>query len=245
MAKSTTDFATRRRLRAAVEDRAPKEIGRQAQKSASTRKLIVEAALQCLIKYGYAQTTTPRIAEEAGLSRGAMMHHFTNRHTVVQAAIEYLHTKRLRAFRRAVSSLPDDQPHLHDALIAYWRHVTHPLFFAFHELAVASRTDADLEKILRPAEQSFYREWYKLAVDLFPEWQSDKEKFDIALNLVQVTLEGLVIRRLSAPLSPKAEERLFDYLEDCLRNLMPTAMQQSKQYARRNNSKRLSTALAE
>jgi AcrR family transcriptional regulator len=245
MNTSTTDFATRRRLRKAAADRPAKEIGRQAQKSASTRKVIVEAALQCLIKYGYAQTTTPRIAEEAGLSRGAMMHHFSNRHTVIQAAIEYLHTKRLRAFRRAISTLPEGQPHLHDALAAYWKHVTHPLFVAFHELAVAARTDKELEKILRPAEQAFYREWYKLAVDLFPEWQGDRGKFDLALNLVQITLEGLAIRRLSASLDPKAEDQLFDYLEECLRNLMPTKMQESKQYARRKNAKKLSTTLAE
>ena len=233
METKTTTLATRRRLHKAANATRTSEIGRQAQKSASTRKLIVEAALQCLIKYGYAQTTTPRIAEEAGLSRGAMMHHFTNRLTVIQAAVEHLHTKRLRAFRRAVSTLPEDKPHLHDALEAYWRHVTHPLFVAFHELAVASRTDKELERILRPAQEAFYREWYNLAVDLFPEWQSDKASFDLALNFVQVTLEGLAISRLSASLDQKAEERLFKYLEECLRNLMPQKMKTSKQHAPR------------
>ncbi len=226
-----TAIAARRRLHKAANGKPAAEIGRQAQKSASTRKLIVEAALQCLIKYGYSQTTTPRIAQEAGLSRGAMMHHFSNRLTVIQAAIEHLHSKRLRAFRRAVSSLPDNQPHLHDALEAYWRHATHPLFVAFHELAVAARTDRDLEKILKPAKEAFYREWYKLAVDLFPEWQADKKSFDLALNLVQATLEGMALSRLSATVDPAAEERLFAYLEDCLRNLMPTAMKNSKRYA--------------
>ncbi|MEM9170169.1 MAG: TetR/AcrR family transcriptional regulator [Pseudomonadota bacterium] len=244
MSSTTSEFATRRRLQKAANGRPTKEIGRQAQKSASTRKLIVEAALQCLIKYGYAQTTTPRIAEEAGLSRGAMMHHFSNRNTVIEAAIEYLHAKRLRAFRRAISVLPDDQPHMHDALAAYWRHVTHPLYVAFHELAVASRTDKDLEKILRPAEQAFYREWYMLAVDLFPEWQGDKARFDLALNLVQVTLEGLAIRRLSAGLDAKTETQLFDFLEESLRNLMPTTIQKSRQYAKRG-AKTLSETLAD
>jgi AcrR family transcriptional regulator len=210
--------------------RTASEIGRQAQKSASTRKLIVEAALQCLIKYGYSQTTTPRIAEEAGLSRGAMMHHFSNRLTVIQAAIEHLHAKRLRAFKRAVSSLPENTPHLHDALEAYWRHVTHPLFVAFHELAVAARTDKDLEYILRPAQDAFYRAWYDLAVDLFPEWQSDRASFDLALNLVQVTLEGMALSRLATTPNPKAEARLFEYLEARLLDLMPVEMKNSGRY---------------
>lgn len=230
MSDNVTEFRTRRRLHKAAHAPQNREIGRQAQKSASTRKLIVEAALQCLIKYGYGQTTTPRIADEAGLSRGAMMHHFSNRNRVIQAAIEHLHTKRLHAFRRAISALPEGKPHLHDALTAYWRHATHPLFVAFHELAVASRTDKDLEKILRPAQQAFYREWYNLAVDLFPEWQTDRKSFDLALNMVQVTLDGLAISRLSTPVNEQAETELIEYLEECLRNLMPNEMQNSKSF---------------
>lgn len=230
MAERDVTAGTRYRSQRGSAPKASNEIGRQAQKSASTRKLIVEAALQCLIKHGYSQTTTPRIAEEAGLSRGAMMHHFSNRLTVIQAAIEHLHAKRLRAFKRAVSSLPANKPHLHDALEAYWRHVSHPLFVAFHELAVAARTDKDLERILRPAQDAFYRAWYDLAVDLFPEWQSDKSSFDLALNLVQVTLEGMALSRLSTTPNPRAEARLFEYLEARLRDLMPLEMKSLKRY---------------
>ncbi|MGF1544911.1 MAG: TetR/AcrR family transcriptional regulator [Parvularculaceae bacterium] len=217
-------IAARRRLYRAARGKPAAEIGRQAQKSASTRKLIVDAALRCLIKHGYAATTTPRIAEEAGLSRGAMMHHFENRLAVVQAAIEHLHAKRLRAFRRAVSSLPDNQPHAREALEAYWSHVTHPLFVAFHELAVASRTDKELERILRPAQDAFYREWYRLAIDLFPEWQSDRESFDLALRFVQATLEGMAVNRMSTNVDPADEARLFDYVEKCIADLMPPAV---------------------
>ena len=198
-----------------------KEIGRQAQKSASTRKLIVEAALTCITKYGYAKTTTPIIANEAGLSRGAMMHHFSNRLTVIQAAIEYLHEKRLRAFRRAISTLPKDTPQLHDGLKAYWKHVTHPLYVAFHELAVASRTDKDLAKILRPAQKAFYDEWYTLSYDLFPQWKSDPAALELAMDLVNTTLEGMAIRYLSLPEDPEREARLFEYLEACLAALKP------------------------
>ena len=51
-------------------------LGWQAQKSASTRTQIIEAAIKCFIECGYSRTTTTLIAEKAGLSRGAMLHHF-------------------------------------------------------------------------------------------------------------------------------------------------------------------------
>ena len=74
-------------------------VGWQAQKSAATRNLIIEAAIKCFVELGYAQTTTTAIAEKAGLSRGAMLHHFPSKLDIVRAAVDHLHAKRLRAFR--------------------------------------------------------------------------------------------------------------------------------------------------
>lgn len=196
--------------------------GLQAKKSASTRTAIVEAAIQCIVKYGYAKTTTPRIAEEAGLSRGAMMHHFSNRLTVIQSAITHLHEKRIRAFRQAGSNLPPaGSNRVHDALTAYWRQVTHPLFVAFHELTVAARTDKGLADILIPARRSFHEEWYRVAVEQFPEWHGDDEKFSIALHLTQNMLEGMAVNRLSGDLDEDTADTLLAYLEDELRALSP------------------------
>lgn len=196
--------------------------GLQAKKSAGTRTAIVEAAIQCIVKYGYAKTTTPRIAEEAGLSRGAMMHHFSNRLTVIQSAVTHLHEKRIKAFRRAGSSLPPaGRNRVHDALTAYWKQVTHPLFVAFHELTVAARTDKDLADILIPARRSFHQEWYRVAEEQFPEWQGDDEKFSIALHLTQNVLEGMAINRLSGDLDEDTAKKLLAYLEDELRALSP------------------------
>ncbi len=196
--------------------------GPQAQKSASTRTAIVEAAIQCIVKYGYAKTTTPRIAEEAGLSRGAMMHHFSNRLTVIQSAITHLHEKRIKAFRRAGSNLPPaGSNRVHDALIAYWKQVTHPLFVAFHELTVAARTDKGLADILLPARRAFHQEWYRVAVEQFPEWQGDSKKFNIALHLTQNMLEGMAINRLSGDLDEDTAEKLLAYLEEELKALSP------------------------
>src|SRR5918995_1287127 len=81
----------------------------QAQKSASTRNQIIDAAIECFVKLGYARTTTTVIAERAGLSRGAMLHHFPSKIDIVRAAVEALHAKRLKAFRRAIDKLPRDE----------------------------------------------------------------------------------------------------------------------------------------
>ncbi len=196
----------------------------QAQKSAQTRKALIEATIRCIIKYGYADTTTPRVAAEAGLSRGAMLHHFENGPALIRAAIAYLHEKRLRAFKRSVSALPAGDHH-RMALRTYWQQVTHPMSIAFYELVLAARTDMALAEILLPAQQEFQAQWNALAVDLFPDWQKDRHKFELALALCQNTLEGMAINRMSKNLSDEMVEQLLIYLEDQLRTLNPAKPQ--------------------
>jgi len=202
------------------EPKGPGDAGWQAHKSSNTRDQILDAAIECIVKYGYANSTTTKIAEMAGLSRGATLHHFPSKMDIVRAAVDHLHQKRLRAFRKSIDKMPEgaDRPKL--GVEFYWKHVTHPLFVAFFELSVAARHDDDLKDILLPAQKAFDEQWYKTAQDLFPEWQSDPEAFDLALNLTQKLMEGVAISRLTHAREDK-NEALRDYLEESIRNLAP------------------------
>jgi len=193
-------------------------LGWQAQKSASTRNLIIEAAIKCFVDLGYARTTTTLIAEQAGLSRGAMLHHFPSKLDIVRAAVEYLHAKRLRAFRKAMSKVPANGDHARQGAEAYWAHVKHPLFVAFFEIAVAARTDKELADILRPAQEAFEREWYDAALELFPEWRGRGEKFDLALDLSRYVLEGMGISFLTHK-ETERDKHVLEYLEEKIKDL--------------------------
>lgn len=193
----------------------------QAQKSAATRKLIIEATLQCFVELGYGRTTTMRIAKAAGLSRGAMLHHFPSKIDIVKAAVEELHTKRLKAFRKSVLRAPPaGKGRIHVAVQAYWRHVRHPTFVAFFELSVAARTDPDLEAILKPVQAAFDEEWYRTAVEEFPEWQSDSKALDLALDVSRYLLEGMAIKFLTHE-ETEREHHVLEFLEEQLRVLRP------------------------
>ena len=93
--------------------RSSAEPTQQALKSAQTRARLIESTIRCLVKFGYAGTTTPKVASEASLSRGAMLHHFENGGALMQATIAELLDRRLRAFRRAEPrTAAGDQRHL-------------------------------------------------------------------------------------------------------------------------------------
>ncbi|MCZ8132357.1 MAG: TetR/AcrR family transcriptional regulator [Steroidobacteraceae bacterium] len=193
--------------------------GWQAQKSAATRNLIVEAAIKCFVELGYAQTTTTAIAEKAGLSRGAMLHHFPSKIDIVRAAVDYLHGKRLKAFRKAVQRpAAADGDFVRQSVEAYWAHVRHPMYVAFFELSVAARTDSELSAILLPAQEAFEREWYRTAREVFPQWQGRGEQFDVALDLVRYVMEGMAVSFLTHK-ETERDKRLLRFLEAKLREL--------------------------
>ena len=211
----------RRKKTAAKTPTGPGEEGWQAYKSSSTRQQILDAAVHCIVNIGYAKTTTMLIAEQAGLSRGATLHHFPSRNDIIAATVDVLFEKRIRAFRKSSQTLPARRDRVRQAVNAYWDHVNHPLFVAFIELSVAARNDADLRKILTPAQLKFDQEWYATAQDVFPEWQTDKAAFDLALSLSQTLIEGIAMSHLMHP-RESDEAQLLEFLERQISALLPS-----------------------
>ncbi len=62
---------------------------RQEQKSIETRQALMEATTRLLLRDGYSRLTTIDIAFEAGISRGALTHHFASKEELVTSALEY------------------------------------------------------------------------------------------------------------------------------------------------------------
>lgn len=174
-----------------------KSMGKQARKSQATRLLIVDTTVKCLAKYGYHETTYVRISEESGVSRGAMRHQFPSRVDIIKATIEYLHQKRLAAFRKAATSIPEGRSRISAHVEALWQHVNHPTFMVFIDLALAARKDRELAAIFGPAQRTFKQECYFTALELVPEWLERREHLRTAIDLALYMMEGMVLDDLS------------------------------------------------
>lgn len=194
----------------------------QARKSASTRTLILEAAIACFYSTGYARTTTTLIADRAGLSRGAMLHHFPSKASLIVEAIEHLNERRLTLYRDKIAAIPNSVDKIDSGIEACWDVLTDPTYAAFHELTVAARTDAQLAQILRPAMEKFEKQSTELTRELFPEWQRDPEIFFLANELTQTLMDGLAVSYMSSQSADKSR-RMLSYLKDQLRHLLGSA----------------------
>jgi AcrR family transcriptional regulator len=179
-------------------------------KSAQTRARLVDATIRCIVKFGYANTITSKIAAEAGMSRGAMLHHFEFGSALIKATIVELHERRIRAFRRASKTVSHDPATM---VREYWRQLQKPAFVAFHELALAARSSKDLARILHPLEIDYRERFMKEAVELFPEWHADRKSLQIAMTLSQTLLEGMAIKVHTGSMDSKMIEPMLRLVE--------------------------------
>jgi AcrR family transcriptional regulator len=127
----------------------------QAERSAATQAKILEAAQNLIAEQGLAHTSTQDIARQAQVSRGAMLHHFPSRATLIQATYAEMlrqESNRLREFAR---TLQPGQNRL-KALTEYiWSRYQSGIFQVSMDYISEARVDVDELAYVSDESQKF------------------------------------------------------------------------------------------
>ncbi len=130
----------------------------QEERRAATRGELLDATIASLVDNGYPATTTRRVAELAGVSVGALTHHFPHRVDLVGAAVENLAERRIAALgARAGELAGDPSERAREVLDILWADFSSPLFTAFVKVWVAAADDPELYERLVPTERLLAR----------------------------------------------------------------------------------------
>jgi AcrR family transcriptional regulator len=168
----------------------------QRRKSVQTRLAILEAAIDCLQEHGFARTTTQLIAKMAGISRGAMLHHYATKQNLIASVIEYIFYRRMENFVAAIGTLSEDERVDRNAGIEiYWQSLLTREFAAFLELMVAARTDAELREVFLPRARHYEKIERTEVARAFPEWQDNRAAYDLAMDFCVSAMQGLLLHR--------------------------------------------------
>lgn len=171
----------------------------QAQKSLITRTAVLEATIACLIKVGYSQTTVELIAQEAGLSRGAMSHHFKSRLQLLEAAAEFITRRRADEYVRAINSIkvPEGSlptpAHFEKTLLVLHKYYGLPSFVALHELIRGARTDASLKAIMAPLEELLDKMISDSMLERFPYLAPVESTRQVLMDMIMGSLQCIVV----------------------------------------------------
>lgn len=194
----------------------------QSERSAATRGQLLDSAIECLVAYGYAGTTTTRVAERAGVSRGAQLHHYPTRAELVAAAAEHLFASLTAEYQHAFEALVGDRS-LAAAIKLLWSMFDRPSFGAVIELHTAARTDADLRECLEPVAAAHTANVAHLAARYFPALAVDAERLEAVLALVTHAMHGMVAARLVHGRGAAGEREQLVLLEEVVTALIGSA----------------------
>jgi AcrR family transcriptional regulator len=109
----------------------------QSERSAATRAALVEATVDSLVEHGWAATTAVEVCRRAGVTRGALAHHFPTLSSLIAAALRTV-------YEQALAEAGGPPGSLAELLDATWARLAASPFTPVLEAWLASANDPDL-----------------------------------------------------------------------------------------------------
>lgn len=171
--------------------------GSNAERSAAMRKRLLDAAIRSLCRVGYAATTTQFVTEQAGVSRGAMLHHFPTKLDLVIAVGEYAAEAHNRCVRRALAKIPAGIDRFLALTDATWQSVREPPTLALMEILIASRSEPGLSERFPPVVRALEARQLQDVVDMAAQIGiRDGLAIEQMVRLHRATMRGLMLEQL-------------------------------------------------
>ncbi len=183
----------------------------QDEKTAETRRRLLDSAILCLIDRGYANTTTSEVAERAGLSRGAQLYHFPRKEELLSNAVEHLFQLMFSEMKEKVGRLGNENDRRAAAIDLLWEVANGPLATAWIELVVASRTDSYLRGAVTTVNDRMAEFIDQSFQELFPRPESAGADYDLIPQMVILILEAMALEGKTLDL--KLTERILNALK--------------------------------
>jgi AcrR family transcriptional regulator len=190
----------------------------QAERREATRTALLDATIGSLVEFGYAGTTTARVAELAGVSRGAQLNYFASKAELVSAAVAHLAQKRIDELRAQIATFPEGD-RIPAVLDVIWDAHQGEVFDATLELWVASRTDAGLRASVVALERNVTAAAVEAAVEILAD-QEPRPTLREDLEFVLATVRGLALLRIASGERSKAVARRWLTMRERLVELL-------------------------
>lgn len=166
------------------------------------RDRLVRATVECLIEDGYERTTTLRIVERAGVTRGALVHHFESKRHIVVSAMRYLLADHARRIQDLAERARAGKVDLDDFLDYLWKDYSGEFFFAWLENITESRHDEELRKELIPLVREYHATLDSIWREFFRKSDLNESQVDTSLNQTLCILRGMGLQTVLRPDDP-------------------------------------------
>lgn len=163
---------------------------------------------------GYRGATTTEIAHRAGVSLGALLHHFPTKADLLSASVGHVFQRRQEEYATAMAGLGPAGDKIGAAIDLLWSMFSGPAFTAWLELWVAARTDPDLAAAIAGVDRQFMAASERQYAEMFGE---DPAVPPVGLHLVFTLMNGLALARLCDGYEPHPAREVLEAFKAMVR----------------------------
>jgi AcrR family transcriptional regulator len=166
----------------------------QAERRARTRQALLAATIELLAEAGYAGVTSRGVAQRAGVTPGALQHHFDGKAQLVAAASEHLNFELMRELVARTPITGRSERELAEELLdRLWEMHKGPLMVAVSELVIAARTDRELRDLLAPMQRQAVAATGTVAAQFFPRAAPRRVPLPQLMDTALAAMRGLAL----------------------------------------------------
>ncbi|HEX4151853.1 MAG TPA: TetR/AcrR family transcriptional regulator [Steroidobacteraceae bacterium] len=166
----------------------------QEERSAQTRRQLVNAAIRVLQESGYANLTISKVADRAGLTNGAMQHHFSSREDLVIAVLDALYPALEMSFVDVASRKSTVKDRVGAFIDLLWQIYSRPEYLVIWDIAFGTRADAPFSAKLQVYQRDISAHMRKQLAASFADLEVTAEGTEQIFSLVASCLRGFALQ---------------------------------------------------
>jgi AcrR family transcriptional regulator len=170
--------------------RRPRARRSHAERTARTRALLLGAVVESIAELGLARTTAPEIARRAGVTWGAVQHHFGGKDGMLVSVLD----DSFQRFAGILEGIPREGASLEKRVSLFvdraWEHFSSAHYRSTHEILIhyLGRHDA---RARREWRDRMSRDWDRIWRDLFSDARLPARRHFVLQNYTIAALAGL------------------------------------------------------
>ena len=189
----------------------PRERRSQTERTAETRERIMAAVVESIAEVGYPKTTANEIARRAGVTWGAVQHHFGDKDGILVAVLEESFTR----FTEVLGELPDGELSLEERVSLFidrsWLHFGSAHYRSTFEILLNLPPDLEL-----PWQSEVLTSWNRIWSSFFPESSVSSRKSATIMRYAVSVLSGIATMNLLEGKPSRTRSAELGFLKDTL-----------------------------
>ncbi len=167
----------------------------QAERSATTRALLIDATIALLLEKGLAHCSLAAVAKRAGLTTGAVQHQFETKPKLMRAVV----AERLFAAEPLFN--PEDlvsrplEERCRALVASQWARYRQPQYLAIWEIILGAKTDAEIQREIISWQRAATRAHDKAIGAILADYQLEGAQIRSLQYFLNSHLRGLALLR--------------------------------------------------